>query len=190
MIRINLLPYRVARRQQQIMHHIGAFVAVVVLSALVVLGPHSMVTMELDDLKAETLRLQQANAELKKKIGKIENLATLRADVERKLKIVDELQEGRFRSLKSLNGIAETIPENVWLTSIDDRGDVISMDGFGESNQSVAAFMRKLDQSELFTDVRLGGISREEFDGLPVRHFSLSVSRAAPAAIAKKGGGN
>jgi len=177
MIRINLLPYRVARRQQQIMQHVAVFVAVLVLAVVLVFGAQTMASMQLSDLKDQTAQLKQQNADLKKKIGKIENLDALRADVERKLKIVDQLQEGRFRSLMSLNGIAEAIPANIWLKQIKDKGDSIQLNGYGESNQAVADFMRKLDRSELFEDIRLGGISRTDVDGLPMRRFTLAFKR-------------
>jgi len=177
MIRINLIPYRSAKRQQQIMQHLSVFFAVVVVAVLLVMGAQTTASLQLSDLKDETLRVQQQNAELKKKIGKIKNLASLRADVERKLGIVDRLQEGRFRSLKTLHEVAQLIPDNVWIKSVKDGGDKIELSGLGESNKAVANFMRKLDQSPLFTDIQLMVISRITVDGLPVRTFSLNMSR-------------
>jgi len=177
MIRINLIPYRAARQQQQTMQHISAFFAVVVLAALLALGAQTYASLQLADLKEETIAIQKQNDELKSKIGTIANLASLRADVERKLKIVDRLQEGRFRSLKTLHAIAQLIPENVWLDKIKEAGDTIELSGLGESNKAVASFMRKLDMSPLFSNVRLGEIRRVMKGGLPVRRFSLKLAR-------------
>ncbi len=190
MIRINLIPYRAARQQQQIMQHVSAFFAIVVLAVLLSLGAHTVASLQLASLKEETIAIQQQNIDLKKKIGKIENLDNLRSDVERKLKIVDRLQEGRFRSLKTLHAIASVIPENVWLEKISDSGGDIELAGLGESNKAVASFMRKLDQSPLFTNIRLGEISRVVVNGLPVRRFSLKLARVddtvKPAKLASK----
>jgi len=196
MIRINLIPYRDARRQQQIIQHLSIFFALIIVAVLLAMGAHTTASLQLSDLKEETLRVQQQNAELKKKIGKIENLANLRTDVERKLGIVDRLQEGRFRSLKTLNEIAQVIPDNVWIKSIKDGGDTIQLSGLGESNKAVANFMRKLDQSPLFSNIQLLVISRITVDGLPVRTFSLNMTRddllpersKKAAATAGKGG--
>lgn len=192
MIRINLIPYRDARRQQQIMQHITIFMAVIIMAVLLVMAVHATASLQLSDLKEETIQLQQQNAELKKKIGKIENLASLRADVERKLDIVDRLQEGRFRSLKTLHAIAQLIPENVWIKTIKDNGESIELSGLGESNKAVANFMRKLDRSPLFAKIQLLVISRVTVDGLPVRTFSLNMSRIDEvperAKASKKGG--
>ena len=177
MIRINLIPYRAAKRQQQIMQHLGVFAGVIVIAALLALAAHSTASMQLYDLKDETVRLQQQNAELKQKIGNIQNIDNLRADVQRKLDIIDRLQEGRFRSLKTFHEIAKIIPDNVWIKSIKDNGEKIELSGLGESNKAVANFMRKLDSSPLFSDIQLLVISRVLVDGLPVRKFGLNVTR-------------
>jgi len=187
MIRINLIPYRVARQQQQTMQHVSIFLGVVVLASLLALAAHTFASLQLADLKEETIAVQKQNEDLKSKIGTIANLASLRTDVERKLKIVDRLQEGRFRSLKTLHGVSIVIPENVWLDKITDTGSSIELSGLGESNKAVASFMRKLDKSPLFTNVRLGEISRVMKSGLPVRRFSLKLTHVdeKPAAPVK-----
>ena len=186
MIRINLLPYRVARRRQQISQHVGNFFGVVILAAALSVGAHMIASMELADLNEEAARLIVENKELKKKVGKIEHLDALRVDVERKLGIVDRLQEGRFHSLITLHEVAQLIPKNVWLTSIQDNAAEIVFEGLGESNKAVANFMRMLDQSPLFSNVRLKGISRVEVDGIPARKFTLNLSRVNE--VAKKDG--
>ncbi|OIO68600.1 MAG: fimbrial assembly protein [Zetaproteobacteria bacterium CG1_02_53_45] len=191
MIRINLLPYRTARRQQQIMHHVSVFFGVVIIAALLALSVHAASSMQLADLKEETLHLQKQNAELKQKIGKIHNLDALRSDVERKLQTVDRLQEGRFHSLKTLNEIAQVIPDNVWIKSVSSSGSDISLTGLGESNKAVANFMRNLDQSPLFDSVQLAVISRIVVNNLPVRSFNLKFRRLDESkkdAVAHKGG--
>ncbi len=177
MIRISLIPYRTERQQQQTMQHVSAFFAVVVLAALLALGAQTFASLQLADLKEETIAVQKQNDDLKSKIGTIANLASLRSDVERKLKIVDRLQEGRFRSLKTLHAIAREIPENVWLDKIKEAGGTIELSGLAESNKAVASFMRKLDTSPLFSNVRLGEIRRVMKGGLPVRRFSLKLAR-------------
>lgn len=186
MIRINLIPYRAARRQQQIMQHLGVFFGVIIIASLLAVAAHSTASMQLDELKDETARLQQQNAELRKKIGKIQNLDNLRADVQRKLDIIDRLQAGRFRSLKTLHEIAQIIPDNVWIKVMKDNGNSIEISGLGESNKAVANFMRKLDGSPLFSDIKLLVISRVMVDGLPVRKFSLNMVRLDEVADRNK----
>lgn len=182
MIRINLIPYRAARQQHQILQHLMWFFSTVVLVALLALALHTYTSLQLASLKEQTIALQKQNEDLKSKIGKLDKLDDLRADVESKLKIVDRLQEGRFHSLKTLHAISTVIPENVWLEQIVDKGSDIELAGMGESNKAVANFMRRLDQLPIFSNVRLGEITRIKIDGLPVRRFTLKLARVDEAA--------
>lgn len=177
MIRINLIPYRMARQQRRISQHVGSFLGIIVLAAALSLGAHISMSLTLDDLKKETDQLAASNKALKEQVGKIEHLDALRTDVEHKLKIVDQLQAGRFRSLITLNEIAQVIPKNAWLISIQDSTSEIGLQGLAESNKAVANFMRMLDKSPIFSNVKLQGISRVEVDGIPVRQFTLRLDR-------------
>lgn len=177
MIRINLLPYRAQRRQRQILEHIAILLGVVLITGLTIFTVDWVKHMELTDLEDQLSDLKAQNAKLMQQIGKIRDLDKLRADVERKLELVDTLQKGRFHSLETLNELAKVIPENVWLTSISDNSDTISISGFGESNKAVANFMRALDQSKIITNVSLKTITRTMSGNVPVRSFSLTLTR-------------
>jgi type IV pilus assembly protein PilN len=192
MIRINLLPYRAERRQKQILQHLGAAIGALVLAVLISVTMHWMATSKLSDLQDEYGRLQAQNQALMKEIGKIKDLDKLRADVERKLKLVDQLQRGRFRELNTFVELAKVIPENVWLTSVTDTGKEIKLTGLGESNNAVANFMRALDNSPIFSNVRLQVITRTQVGAIAVRQFDLVFDRVEPqekASAAADGNG-
>ncbi len=191
MIRINLLPYRTERRQSQILQHIAALLVVVSIAGLGIFVADFLKTTELEALEDEFSELKSQNDILRIKIGKIKDLDKLRVDVEKKLALVDQLQEGRFYSLLTLSGLADLIPENVWLSNIRDSNGSLSISGMGESNKAVANFMRALDESEKFANVRLQTITRSNSGDVPVRSFSLTLSRVVePKAkdVGKKGG--
>jgi len=187
MIRINLLPYRKERRQQQIIQHLSYVVAMIVVVGLVVVGLDMYTGSVLSDLQTEKAQLQQQNAVLAKKIGKLKNLDKLRADVEAKLSLVDRLQEGRFETLNTLHEIAKVIPENVWFSSAVNSGGRLQYTGFAESNKAVATFMRALDQSKLFKNVALQVIQRQLINGMPVRSFKLTLDRVVIKKAKEKG---
>jgi len=179
MIRINLLPYRPDRRKNKILQHLGwLFGSIALVTALLMLVS-TYGNGQLTDLQAEFGQLKAQNIVLKKKIGKIRNLDKLRVDVERKLSLVDELQQGRFESLKALTALSAAIPENVWLTSIVDSSGKFKIAGLGESNKAVANFMRSLDKEPLFGNISLQVITRNEANGVPVRNFAMTLSRLA-----------
>jgi len=189
MIRINLLPYRPERRTKQILQHLGWLFGSIALTATVLIFINIYGNGELSDLQTEFGELQAKNMILKKKIGKIRNLDKLRVDVERKLALVDELQQGRFESLQTLAALSKAIPENVWLNSIVDKSGQLKLAGFGESNKAIANFMRSLDQTPLLGNVSLQQIVRKEADGVPVRSFDMTLSRLAEVKQDSQQGG-
>ncbi|HIP07997.1 MAG TPA: fimbrial assembly protein [Mariprofundaceae bacterium] len=177
MIRINLIPHREAFRQQQIIEYIVAFTAAVLLSITIVVVINASITQDLTTLQEERVHLEVKNKSLSKKIGELRNLGSLREEVEGKLQIVDELQAGRFRSLETLDGIANAMPQNIWLISFADNNGTLSLDGFAESSQAIANFMRALERDSLFDNVKLSVDKSAEAEGAEVRSFSLSLRR-------------
>jgi len=175
MIRVNLIPYREERRNKQIFNHIMAAVSVVGSALVLVFVVQWFYTSKLDNLNQEFASLKAQNQVLLKKIGKIKDLDRLREDVTRKLELVDSLQKGRFRSLENLLALSEAIPDAVWLKSAADKGGSLVLEGFGDSNKAVANFMRALDKSPRFADVRLKLIQRDRIGDMPVRKFELSM---------------
>ncbi len=177
MIRINLIPHREAFRRQQIIEYIIAFAATIILSLTIVVLVNASITQDLITLQEERSHLEAKNKALSKKIGELRNLDSLREEVEGKLQIVDELQAGRFRSLETLNAIAKAMPQNIWLVGFNDNNGVLSLEGFAESSQAIANFMRALDRDRLFDDVRLSVDKSAKAEGVNVRSFALSLRR-------------
>ncbi|MDQ7002425.1 MAG: PilN domain-containing protein [Ghiorsea sp.] len=191
MIRINLIPHRTAFRNQQIIEYITVFVSSILLIIGIILMINIWSTQALTDLQAEQALLKTQNEQLSKKIGELRNLYSLRKDVESKLQIVDELQAGRFRSLNTLVGIAEGIPQNIWLVSLKDAAGSLSIIGLGESSKAVANFMRALETSVYFDSVHLMVDQEGVVGGIKVRRFSLTFRRltlAEQAAVVKAKG--
>lgn len=176
MIRINLLPYREERRQQQVLEHVIVLAIAIVLAISICVGMQLIANSELDAIKAENAILTQKNSALLKLIGKTGGLEKLRDEVQRKLDLVDTLQKGRFRSLELLLIISQLIPNNVWLDSVSDKGGEILLKGYAETSVSISDFMSDLEKSEAISSVDLGSVvidkSREE---LPVKSFDLTV---------------
>jgi len=189
MIRINLIPYRAARRQRRILQHIAAVLGVAGLAAVISLGLHIDASSTLAGVQGNLVSLRAQNKALNQKIGKIRDLDQLRKDVQRKLTLVDELQNGRFRSLDTLLALSRAIPENVWLIDVKDSGGSLELNGLGESNKAVANFMRSLDHEKILTGVNLQVIRREKVGEVPVRRFSLKMRRVTlPVPAAKPSG--
>ncbi|MGD8858409.1 MAG: PilN domain-containing protein [Myxococcales bacterium] len=66
--------------------------------------------------------------------------------------------------------------KRLWLTTFDENSHMCTMSGFGKSNEDVAEFLRRLNISELFSEVTLESTSSgtDPETQLPVVKFNLS----------------
>lgn len=175
MILINLLPYRQARRRQQILNHLYVFLGAILLVTLACGGIHVYGMKQLAALEAEYADLHQKNMLLVKKIGQIRKMEKLRAELQQRLDLVDQLQKNRFRAMVMLITVSKAIPRNVWITDLVDEGGETKIVGFGESNKAVADFIRALETSPIFEDVHLDVIERVNVEGFPMRRFRVRM---------------
>ncbi len=190
MIRINLLPYRAKLRQRQILVHIMWFLATVAAVVLLCIAVNIFESMQ---LSARLDEQKELDAKVKVLDGKLQEIAALkgkRSEVQSKLKIIDELQVGRFRSLNMLYEVSKVMPKNVWIKSLSDGQTEIIMKGAAGTSEGISDFMRALDASPYFQQdsVRLGSVSRQTEKNSPVRVFDIRASFAKLEDVSGKKG--
>jgi type IV pilus assembly protein PilN len=141
-ILINLLPHREARRAQRKRAFFvglggsfagGLLIAVVWYSAL-----QQVTAAQIDRnsfLKAEIARLDT----------QIKDIATLRQDIEAlkaRQRAVEDLQTDRNVPVYLLNELTRQVPEGVYLTSINQQGQTVSVRGIAQTNERVSELLR------------------------------------------------
>lgn len=142
MIMINLLPHREERRQRRkIAFYAGLGVAAMVGLALV--GVWYVVVQELVSGQ------QQRNAFLQVEITKldlqIKDIASLKADIaslKARQKAVEDLQIDRNVPVHILNELVRQVPEGMYITSIKQDGQNLSVTGVAQTQERVSEFLR------------------------------------------------
>jgi type IV pilus assembly protein PilN len=141
-IMINLLPHREERRQRRkIAFYAGLGVAAMVGLALV--GAWYVVVEELVSGQ------QQRNAFLQNEIAKldlqIKDIASLKADIsslKARQKAVEDLQIDRNVPVHILNELVRQVPEGMYITSIKQDGQNLSVAGVAQTQERVSEFLR------------------------------------------------
>ena len=112
MIRINLVR---GKRKKKREFNLESLILVVPLLVLVgVFFFHQSVGRKIDTLESD---IQKANARielLKKEIGEVEKFKVRKAELQKKVDIISNLQTGRVGPVKILDGISSVIPLNVF----------------------------------------------------------------------------
>jgi type IV pilus assembly protein PilN len=174
--RINLLDWRAelrAKRKQQFMVVLGlAFAAS---AALVVLG-YFAVTEAVDGQNNRNQFLTQQIADLDIKIKEIQDLEKTRQNLVSRMKVIEQLQQSRSATVHFFDEIVNTIPDGIYLTSVKQNGQNITIDGIAESSGRISAYLKNLDSSPWFKDPRLVVIKTAEKNKQRNSEFQLQVT--------------
>ena len=182
MIRINLLPFRAARKKENIRRQVtvsGLFIVLII----VVMGYFFLhLSSALSSLKKEEQDIRTKLAGYEKTIKKINQLERQIADIRKKLEVIKELEDRKTGPVRLLDQIAMAVPkEKLWLTSLVERGGTLTLSGTAMDNETVALFMTNLEKAELISGVDLKRASARSIPQyrLTVSDFSLECKTYA-----------
>lgn len=179
MIKINLLSDREAIRKETTRQQVSIFILSICLVVVILGGIQFYQYRQKRDLEQRIRYVNQELLELKKKVGEVEKYKEAKAELETKLGIIERLEKGKMQVVKLLDGIAETIPEKMWLDDLGFKGGNLSLEGFAVDNETIAAFMKKLESTHSFRSVELVQTEQKEVEGVGLKRFSL-VAALAP----------
>ena len=178
---INLLPWRQALRQRRRKEFLIGLGAAVGLAALITLLTHLTVSSMIDSQNRRNELLKAEITELDKAIEQILALEDQKARMISRMEVIDTLQASRPEVVKLFDQIVSTLPEGVYLTSVDQNGKKIEFNGVAQSSTRVSAFMRNIDASESLSSPELKVIQTGSNAG-PGAQFTLYASQRAPAS--------
>ena len=187
MIRINLLPYREARRVQRSQLLALALVGILLLTALFYYGIYSIFSARVSAEQQKVQYLQNVTTQLDQKIASVADLRKKRDQLLAREDIITDLQDQRDMVVRLFNTLARVTPDGVFLTHLKQVGDSITVDGYSQANDQVAAFMRNIEASRIFAKPELNIISKSKLGNEEVGQFTLQMSIRTPTAADKSG---
>lgn len=176
MIKINLLPVRAAKRKETARQHSLVLVASLILVVVLALALYSYLLVKISSTKDEIARSEQEIAELKAKIGKINDLEKLKAEVSKKLDVLNQLRKARTGPVQRFLTLSLSAPDKLWLTNYDEKEANITLKGMAFTEELIASFMRSLEASPDFTNVELVVSEQAEVAGMKIKKFELKFS--------------
>jgi type IV pilus assembly protein PilN len=160
MIRINLLPLKeteraIGRRQQLSLVALGVAIALLIMIVpFIIQGRRlSVLDAQIADLNRE---IQQYNAQVKE----VHELDRLKKEVETKLRIIQDLNRKRIGPSRVLDDLSAATPDNLWLIDFGETNGQATITGLALDNETIARFMRQLQDSPYFYAVDLVETSR------------------------------
>lgn len=181
MIRINLLPFRAARKKENIRRQISVFFLSFFLMLAVLIYYNIHLGGQIKDLKTDVDDTKKEVAKFQKITKQIEEIKQKLAILEKKTEVIRTLETNRFEPVEMLDNMSgKTIANRMWFTSFDDRPQNVQIDGIALDNKTVADFMTRLEGTGLFGSVRLQTIQQHVVKGSGLKKFSITCSKPVP----------
>jgi type IV pilus assembly protein PilN len=176
MIRINLLPYRAARKKENIRIQVNVFLGSVFIVILLVAWANAYFGGRIKDLNAEITSTREQVAKYKKINAEIAEIKKKLDLLDRKIKVIESLQAGRKAPVQDMDSLYQLLVEKrMWYSQIVENGDKYSLRGIALDNHTVADFMTRVEKSDRFQNVRLSSIRQYELRGkeLKLKQFEV-----------------
>ncbi|MFS1875732.1 pilus assembly protein PilN [Enterovibrio norvegicus] len=172
---INLLPWRETRRLKQrrtFFNHMGA----AAVSVAILLGGASWyANVQIERQEARNARIQQEITTLNQTLQRFSKRAVEREELQRRLMLVNSLQQQRNNSILLFNLLPEITPEGVVLDDVSLKAGKVTLRGRSRSNAQLATLLALLETHKGATHVQMHSIvNNASEDQMVAKQFSAT----------------
>ena len=175
MIRINLLPFRAARKKENIRRQASIFMLSLVFLLIIFFYYNFSLSNKIDSLntnikntKTELARYNKINDEIAQIKKKLNNL-------KKKMAVMKTLEANRFEPTRLLDIMTQVVvPKRMWFTRLESKGGKVNINGIALDNKTVADFMVRLEDCGLFKEVDLNTLKRKKAKAADLKSFTIS----------------
>lgn len=182
MIRINLLPFRLARKKENIRRQVSVFFLSLVFIILALVWVFVLLNNELSRTQNEVAQVRAESLKYKKEADKVSRIKKNLAILEDKLAIVETLKKRKNEQQILLEQLAQRLVKTkMWLSSVAADAQTVSLKGIAFDNPTIAEFMRNLENSQIIGAVDLKLSRTKEFDNnIRLKEFEISCTKILP----------
>lgn len=192
MIRINLLPFRQARKKDNLRHQLIIFLIILAATIGGLFYLHTYWKNQIAELNTEIARNKKELEKQNKLAKQVEDIRKQLEELKKKLEAIDQLELKKKDTFNILDKLTDRIVKNrMWLTNLktvvkvtrkkgeDSTPKVnISVDGIAMDQPTVADFIANLEAEKLFAGVTLVSITKVEVKkGLALKQFKVEFIR-------------
>ena len=182
MTQINLLPWREEQRQELKKQFVVMALMTCVLAAAIVGLIHFQMQAKIDYQLSRNSFLTKEIAKVDEEIKEIKELQKVRRSLIERMEVIQDLQGSRPSIVHLFTEIVSSVPNGVYLQSLEQKGSNLTINGEAESNARVSTYMRNLQSSAWLKDPNLSIIEIEDKTVNRISTFTLSVQQTSPNA--------
>jgi type IV pilus assembly protein PilN len=193
MIRINLLPYRAARKKENIRKQISIFFLSLLFVFVGLLFYNMSFQKRIDNLNAEIKNNKIMLSKVEQQAKEVDKIKNLFNNLENKTGVIKNLETKRKAAVYLLDNMTKMVAENMsisesdslpnkdntpvkrlWFTNFQAKGNNVGINGIAMDNKTVADFMIRLENSKLYKNVSLKTLKQQKITKLNLKNFDIT----------------
>ena len=187
MIRINLLPFRAARKKENIRRQISVFALTFAFFIIAAFAWNMRLSAKVNNLNAQVESTKKEVAKYRKITRKIQQIKKQLRVLQRKTQVINMLQRDRFEPVYLLNTMSDkVITKRMWFTGFQNTGRKVQINGIALDNRTVADFMTRLEGSGRFARVQLKKIQKQVVKKSNLKKFQVTCMKRKPGPKKKR----
>ena len=189
MTRINLLPWREARRTQRQRELIAMLAVVALLAVGLVALVYSDVSQRIEFQQERNNYLRGEIVRLKKAAEELQALQQTRNRLVERLNVIQKLQTSRPGMVRMLDELVRLIPQDIYLTTFKTAENQITLIGVARSDVIISSLMRSIRDAKMFGEPVLQVVQTQTINNVQVRTFELLIPLKLEGDAADTAGG-
>lgn len=197
MIRINLIPFRKARKIENIQRQVSIFAIIFVIIMGGMFYYNMVLNKKITKLDAKVSNIKTEISKVEKQAKQVDQLQKAIKTLKKKIQVIKDLETKRKEAVHLLDNMSLMVTERaslssdtienkdekpykrLWFTNFKAQGDSININGIALDNKTVADFMTRLEASNLFTNVTLKTLKQQKIKALNLKGFQITCNKAS-----------
>lgn len=191
MILINLLPHREASRKRRKEAFYATLGAAALLGGVIAGAAYIWYQAQISNQQSKNLYLQTAITKLEGEIKEISSLQGEITALRARQQAVEDLQGDRNLPVHLLNELVRQLPDGVYLTSMKQDNQIVTLQGMAQSNERVSELLRNLGNNSPWlvkpelVEITAANVSLSPRDQRRVASFTMRINVKRPTDAAK-----
>jgi len=194
-ILINLLPHREAARKRRRENFYALLGASAVAGALIAGAAYIWFETQIASQESKNAFLKTEITKLEAEIKEISTLQAEIAALSARKQAVEDLQGDRNLPVHLLNELVRQLPDGVYLTSMKQDNQAVTLQGMAQSNERVSELLRNLGNNSPWLvkheliEITAGNVALSARDQRRVAKFSVKIGLKRPTELNKPAAG-
>lgn len=186
MILINLLPHREAARKRRRENFYAALGASALVGGLIAGGAYVWFETQISNQDSRNQFLQAEITKLEAEIREISTLQSEIAALRARQQAVEDLQGDRNMPVHLMNELVRQLPDGVYLTTMKQDNQTVTLQGMAQSNERVSELLRNLGNSSPWLvkpeliEITAATVSLSPRDQRRVANFTMRIGLKRP----------